>query len=256
MKQAFDSIAEKYDDFVLSVDKDRLFSNMVRELLRFPLNSTILDLGIGTGYMGIFLAKVFKDCIKEFICLETSEKMLDIAKKNINNQGLHDLFVFINRGIEEYQSDKKFDAVLSFGIMGTGALRFVVNQKRVIKKCSTLLKKNGCLLIQDIRLPDDPDSYQHKILTTIYPHLTEKKTIIQNMKEVGFRNINAVDLNVQPTNFESFIRLRQSLMNSSSTELRKKVETVIEKAKKDGTFRPHPESVRLFFITGKKKNHD
>ena len=83
---------------------------LVRLMLKENLDGKeILDIGTGSGCIAISLAKNLPNA--KVTALDISENALEVAKENarINNVDIE----FINADIFEYQSDKKYDVIVS-----------------------------------------------------------------------------------------------------------------------------------------------
>jgi len=99
---------------------------LVRLMLEEDLDGKeILDIGTGSGCIAISLAKNFPK--SKVIALDVSEDALEVAKENakLNNVSIE----FIKADIFEYQSDKKYDVIVS-------------NPPYVLESEKSLMKKN------------------------------------------------------------------------------------------------------------------
>ena len=96
-----------------------------------------LEVCAGTGYNAIFMLKTFK--LKKITCLDNNPASIKSIKKNlikIKNKKI------INKNLYQFKSKKKFDFVIM-----ENALDNFKNQKNIIKKLTSLTKKNGNILL-------------------------------------------------------------------------------------------------------------
>ncbi len=83
---------------------------LVRLMLKEDLDGKeILDIGTGSGCIAISLAKNLPNA--KVSALDISSDALEVAKKNVELNNLD--IEFINADIFEYQSDKKYDVIVS-----------------------------------------------------------------------------------------------------------------------------------------------
>ena len=119
---------------------------LVRLMLKEDLNGKeILDIGTGSGCIAISLAKNLPNA--KVTALDVSEDALEVAKENakLNNVNIE----FINADIFEYQSEKKYDVIVS-------------NPPYVRESEKLLMKKNVLDFEPHLALfVDDIDPLQH-----------------------------------------------------------------------------------------------
>ena len=132
---------------------------LVRLMLKEDLNGKeILDIGTGSGCIAISLAKNLPDA--KVSALDISKDALKVAEENaeLNNVNIE----FINADIFEYQSEKKYDVIVS-------------NPPYVTEHDKTKMKKNVldfepelALFVKDY----DPLFYYYKIINLCMDNLT------------------------------------------------------------------------------------
>jgi len=132
---------------------------LVRLMLKEELNGKeILDIGTGSGCIAISLAKNLPNA--KVSALDISKDALKVAEENaeLNNVNIE----FINADIFEYQSEKKYDVIVS-------------NPPYVTEHDKTKMKKNVldfepelALFVKDY----DPLFYYHKIINLCMDNLT------------------------------------------------------------------------------------
>jgi 2-polyprenyl-3-methyl-5-hydroxy-6-metoxy-1,4-benzoquinol methylase len=93
---------------------------------------SILEIGPGTGFITQILEK--KGAVT---AIDTSKAMINTAKK------LNKKTKFINKGIFEYSTKKKFDAVVTFRVLGHFSIE---DLDKALGKIHSLLKKKGTLI--------------------------------------------------------------------------------------------------------------
>ena len=143
--QMFDQIAGSYDltNRVLSLGIDRSWrKEAIKKALNLCLdkNLVIADIACGTGDMLMYWCENLEERKAEFIGIDPSEKMLEIAKKKLQNQKVRfhqsvaqDLSVLENESIDILS--------IAYGI------RNVVDLDLAIREFSRVLKPNGILVI-------------------------------------------------------------------------------------------------------------
>lgn len=103
----------------LKVSKDVLVPRPETELLveeAIKLSSevnvkTIIDIGSGSGNIAISLAKNLNGV--KVTSIDLSSSAIKVAEANAGFNGVNDKIDFINSGIEEYQTNKQFDLIVS-----------------------------------------------------------------------------------------------------------------------------------------------
>ena len=147
-------IIQNTDGFCFGVDSVFL-TEFARDMKK---DSTIVDLGTGTGIIGILLTK--KVDAKQVIGVEIQKDIADMAKKSIELNKLQDIMQIINEDICNLSLEKNsFDYVVTnppYKKRGTGLIN--KNDKQIIsrhettasldewiKVSSNLLKDNGAL---------------------------------------------------------------------------------------------------------------
>ncbi|MBI4856602.1 MAG: class I SAM-dependent methyltransferase [Acetobacterium woodii] len=107
----WDFRAEEYNNSQTSMAARVTHEEKVQELLTKGVinnESTVLDIGCGTGQFAVELGKV----VKKVVGLDFSENMLMYAKRNAENAGLTTID-FVKSDWDSFQSDQRFDFVLA-----------------------------------------------------------------------------------------------------------------------------------------------
>lgn len=146
-------------------------------------DSSILDIGSGTG---LIVNKIY-DKVKSIDCIEPFKRFSDfIIKSNsitINNCNIFD-----------YQTTKTFDVITLFGVMHFFSENEVI---QIYKKCYTLLKKGGVIIIKNqfgINETVEISGYSEENKTNYYAqyrHIDKETNILKN---IGFQNIETYDI--------------------------------------------------------------
>ena len=152
---------------------------LVRLMLKEDLDGKeILDIGTGSGCIAISLAKNLPNA--KVSALDISNDALDVAKENakLNNVDIE----FIKVDIFEYQSDKKYDIVVSNP-------PYVLESEKVLMKQNVLgFEPNLALFVEDNK---SLKYYQH-ILNLSYDSINPIGQIffeINNIKKKALENI-------------------------------------------------------------------
>lgn len=106
-----------------------------------------LEISAGSGTLAAMIAKRNKNV--KITAIEVSDDMITVANEYIKDQSLESQISFINEDIEDDKLVKKlgkFDLIYS-----TFSLHHWDNPKRAIKNLMKFLKKDGVLMIYDLR---------------------------------------------------------------------------------------------------------
>jgi ubiquinone/menaquinone biosynthesis C-methylase UbiE len=146
----------------------------------------ILDVGCGTGNV---LKKLVSNENLSLYGLDISEKMIEIAKKNLENRAE------LKVGDSEYMpwEDDSFDVIVC-----NASFHHYPNPKKVLLEMKRVLKSNGTLIIGD---PTAPVIYRQII--NLYCKISNcgdyrmyfKKEIEELLKECGFEPFNFIKIN-------------------------------------------------------------
>lgn len=162
--------------------------------------SNVLDLGTGTGILGILLCGKTK--LNRITGVEIQQEVYDMAKRSIKLNNLEDRFMVINEDIKDL--DKKlelqsYDAIVSnppykkdnTGLKNTNEYKVIsrhevkCNLEDIIRVSSKLLKSNGNLYmvhrperIKDIVLQLEKYNMQLKEIRFVHPNINRKPNMI------------------------------------------------------------------------------
>lgn len=108
----------------------------ILQILNLPIGSTILDLGVGSGWTSIFLSKMGY----RVTGVDISPGMIKTAKTKAEKEGVSVRFLIGD--LERLKISQKFDAILIYD-----ALHHCANEERALRRCYHHLKRRGKLLL-------------------------------------------------------------------------------------------------------------
>jgi len=174
-----------------SASRLRDFSYIV-ELLSLDESKKIslLDLGCGSGWTSIMLAKLGLVVTG----LDISKKMINIAKENAKKEKLK--INFIVSDIEKINFKNQFDRVLSYD-----ALHHCPNEIEVLKNAYKALKPGGIILIIEPNKEHTVDRQAQEIAKKygILEKGYSPNYLKEKMKKIGFKNIIRYDYDKKPS---------------------------------------------------------
>lgn len=146
-EQLFDEWAKRYEADILSL-KDQYpfaayFDNLDLVKQETTQAKSILDLGVGSGYM---LHKILEDSPMDYFGLDFSEKMLEIACSKLKAENLL-LWNLSDKQIPSALENRSFDLVLSAYTLHHFTNEFKLE---IIQRYQQLLTEQGKFIIVDI----------------------------------------------------------------------------------------------------------
>jgi demethylmenaquinone methyltransferase / 2-methoxy-6-polyprenyl-1,4-benzoquinol methylase len=148
VQKMFDDISPKYDflNHFLSFGIDFIWRKKMVSMLSASHPRRILDVATGTGDVAIALTRMNPEQITG---IDISEKMLDIARKKVNEKGLQKIISFKQSDAERIPfSDGSFDAVtVAFGVRNYEDLR------KGLSEMKRVLRPGGKMLILEFSHP-------------------------------------------------------------------------------------------------------
>ena len=136
-----DVINEYYDEAhpaILTGEKKRWINSIEYFKSKKPLR--ILDIGTGTGFVPLTIAKYLKKK-DEFICLDISSKMLKLAENKIKSNAFKCNFKFANKEISELEDDS-IDVITIDSV-----LHHIEDIEIFLFHINRILKEKGILII-------------------------------------------------------------------------------------------------------------
>lgn len=204
-------IIQNKNGFCFGIDAV-LLSDFAKEIKK---GSKVLDLGTGTGILGILLCK--KTELKNIIGVEIQKDVYDMAQRSIKLNNLEDKFSVINADIKELEKKlelQSFDAIVTnppykkdnTGLKNDNEYEIIsrhevkCNLEDVIRVSSKLLKNNGKFFmvhrperLKDIIINLEKYKMQIKEMRFVYPNMSKKPNMILIKAVKGARDF----LNVQ-----------------------------------------------------------
>ncbi|MFA5303530.1 MAG: class I SAM-dependent methyltransferase [Candidatus Nanoarchaeia archaeon] len=141
-KEFYDEYAKNYH--IVYKKNNPIIKELLKEFSKIPNNSSILDIGAGTGENDL---ELFKKGFNSIDLLDISPKMLDLAKKRLKNFNAH----FYCTDLEKFVLKKKYDVILASLV-----LHYYSGEqlKKMLAKLKGLLKKGGLLITLNYNLID------------------------------------------------------------------------------------------------------
>lgn len=189
-----------------------LLSDFAKEIKK---GSKVLDLGTGTGILGILLCK--KTELENIIGVEIQEEVYDMAKRSVRLNNLEDKFLVINEDIKDLDKNlelQSFDAIVTnppykkdnTGLKNDNEYEIIsrhevkCNLEDIARISSKLLKNNGKLYmvhrperLKDIVINLDKYKMQIKEIRFVHPNVNKKPNMVLIKAVKGGREF----LNVQ-----------------------------------------------------------
>ena len=189
-------IIQNENGFCFGIDAV-LLSDFAKEIKR---GSKVLDLGTGTGILGILLSKKTK--LKNIVGVEIQKDVFDMAKRSVKLNNLEDKFSVINediKSLDEILELQSFDAIVtnppykkdSTGLKNDTEYKIIsrhevkCNLEDVIRVSSRLLKNNGKFFmihrperIKDIIINLEKYKMQIKEIRFVHPNINKKPNMV------------------------------------------------------------------------------
>ena len=151
-RRMFDAIARRYDlmNRILSMGLDRRWRRKAVEVLAPRAGGRYLDIGCGTGDIGI---EILRQCPEaEVLGIDPAENMLDIAAAKIAKDNLKDSISF-QAGCA---GELGFDDASFTGVITAFCFRNIVGRARALSEMRRILAPGGRLVILELTTPAHP----------------------------------------------------------------------------------------------------
>ena len=157
-------------------------------LLRLGSTSRLIDLGSGTGWPGLYLAKE-SNCWVSLVDLP--ENGMQIAKRRAAKEGLSNRVEFhIADAADLPFSDDEFDAACHSDL-----LCCLVRKRAVLESCQRVVRKGGIMAFTVISLAPDLSAAAHERALANAPEFIEAEACYSTLlKETGWRLAERFDL--------------------------------------------------------------
>lgn len=189
-------IIQNKDGFCFGIDAV-LLSDFAKDIRN---GSNVLDLGTGTGILGILLCGKTK--LSKITGVEIQEDVYDMARRSIILNNLEDRFSVINKDIKNLDKElelQSFDAIVTnppykkndTGLQNSNEYKIIsrhevkCNLEDIIRVSSKLLKNNGKLYmihrperIKDIIINLDKYNMQIKEIRFVHPNINKKPNMV------------------------------------------------------------------------------
>ena len=149
---------------------------VLAEALSGNSHDTLLDLGCGSGDLGISLSNAFQ----KIILSDYSEGMLDIARKNISDQT--NIKLICNDATDIPVEDKSIDKTIAIGL-----LDYVKDIGAVLTEVSRVSKPGSTLIIT---APKSPTIFQFlRVSSAFRKSVSGLPPIVNSMTKLEFENL-------------------------------------------------------------------
>lgn len=169
----FNQKAQEWDSSSMRQSIAQNAYNAIISTITLNKEDSVIDFGAGTG----LLSRQIASHVKELLAIDSSEKMLEkLDEFKINNiQTLH-------QDICEFQTDKKFNAVVS-----SMTMHHVKDLDKLFDTLYNLLDKDGYIAIVDLM---SEDGSFHKDNDGVHHFGFSKQDLEALAKKHGFKNIS------------------------------------------------------------------
>ncbi len=164
----FEEMAKRYDTKERT-ELAKVIVNAVRPELQNSKPKSLIDYGSGTGLVSLKIT----DLVDSVLLVDSSEKMLEVAKAKISHKGIHKARVLCSDFTTETR-ELKTDIVLMSLV-----LLHIPDTKKILQQLFNVLNEDGKLIIVDF---DKNDKVNHPKVHNGFLHEQLKKLL----SDVGF----------------------------------------------------------------------
>ncbi len=181
-----------YDKMAKKIKKQDETRNKAKDFSKYDIefmkkfssrSKSLLDLGAGTGLLIGHLAKNYK----KIVAIEKYSEFSKFISKSPNIE-------VINMDLLEFKADCCFDYVSLFGVMNYFNKEEAIS---IYEKALYSLKEEGRLIVKNQMGIDDDvvvDGFSEELQTNYYSEYRHIDKEIELLKNIGFRNIEIVDI--------------------------------------------------------------
>ncbi len=174
--QSFDEQAPDWDS-PERIERAHLIADAIRRAVPLTPTSRVLELGAGTGLLGLALA----GDVGELVLADASPGMLAVAETKIAAAGLRHVRTVLLELTVDPLPPERFDVAVSLL-----ALHHVASTAEAMQALSALLEPGGHIAIVDLDAEDgsfhtDPDARVH--------HGLERQSLAATAEAAGFRDV-------------------------------------------------------------------
>ena len=193
----WDRSAKEYE--TKEIKWEKIYNKAVENTKKY-LNSNhiLLDYACGAGVITAQIAS----CVKETLAIDISSKMLDVAKRMVDEHKIKNVTFLKTTIFDERYEKESFDVITAFNI-----LHLLEDVQQVIGKINELLKLDGLFISETPCLRERGSfvGWSLKFLSKlkIVPYVNSLKfSDIENLiKEGNFQIIEKEDLDQKQTNY-------------------------------------------------------
>lgn len=136
-KKFWNKIASGYDKHALHTYRQAYTDTINKSKKYLNPDQIVMDIGCGSGITTIELSKN----VKEVYAIDTSEKMIDIAKIKMENANIKNINFKVSDIFDSCFKEDSFDVIMAFNI-----LCYIKDIDSFIARAYKLLKPNGIFL--------------------------------------------------------------------------------------------------------------
>lgn len=166
----FEEMAKRYDTEE-RIELAKVIADAVRPALQDSGSKSLIDYGSGTGLVSLELS----DLVDSILLVDSSEKMLEVAKAKIEHREMPNLQVLYSDFTQE-TPELKADIVLVSLV-----LLHIPDTQKILRELFTILNKGGKLIIVDF---DKNEQVNHPLIHNGFVHEDLKRLL----SEVGFKS--------------------------------------------------------------------
>lgn len=155
-------------------ETEELVDLIIRENKNSSKNLKIIDIGTGSGCIPIILSKYLQN--SEITSIDISEKAIEVAKKNAEQQ--NSKIIFLNSDFLKYENEKYFDNKIYDIIVSNPP--YVRNfEKKMMNENVLEYEPHNALFVED----ENPLIFYQKILKFSLHHLSQNGSIYLEINE-------------------------------------------------------------------------
>lgn len=180
----FDERAATWDEDPAKIERARNTARLLREVLPLTGTERVLDIGGGTGQLGLHLA----DAVGAVVVSDPSTGMIEVARRNIAAAGLQDRFSALELDLtRDDVPPASFD-----GACSQLALHHVPDADLLLRRAHEVLRPGGWLAVVD--LDADPDGAFHAHVDGFTGHHGfDRDAFADRMRAAGFGTVVLAD---------------------------------------------------------------
>lgn len=173
----WNSMSNSYDNQVNKKYSEAYKKTIEKTKKHLKEKDKVLDFACGTGITTVELA----DSVENIFAIDISDKMIEVAKNKITDNSIENVNFTVCDIMDNTLKDDSFDVILAFNI-----LYFLRNDKEVVRRIHSLLKKGGLFI-------SVTDCFGEKnTMMTVLQSCLSKIGIIPYMKKYKMKDIDSL----------------------------------------------------------------